>query len=299
MTNLIMFNSAHGPKGRLQGGFTLVELMIAILISSLVMGAAYTVFSSQQKTYTNQEGVADIQQNLRAGMYFLTREVRLAGYCEDDTDPGADIMLAGQGVFQFTMDINNTSSGAAVDWDNISCDGDVLDPGEDITYQLDPTIDVDQDGMTDDGNPPCDLFRVDNFDGSSETLMNNVEAIGYAYACDSDKDGRPDLTTNSNIDWLVDLDGDGIMDTSLDTDDDGDVDADDIWVEGTKLTDDTISMSDICMVRIWILVRSPFRDSSYTDNNTYIVGASTVVRNDNYRRRLLSASMTCRNKGGY
>lgn len=64
------------------------------------------------------EGVVDIQQNLRAGMYYLARESRLAGYCRDDTNPNAGVLQAMPGIFQFTKDIN-TSSSSDVDWDNV------------------------------------------------------------------------------------------------------------------------------------------------------------------------------------
>lgn len=281
-----MLNEGNIQRDHRQDGFTLVELMIVILIFSVVMGGAYTVFSSQQKTYTNQQAVADIQQNLRAGMYYLTREVRLAGYSENDTNPVGQINIAGQGVIRFTMDINNTSTGDPVDWDNIDFDGDVLDPGEDITYAL--ADDGTQDGIAD--SAPCSLIRTDN-NGASAVLMNNVEAIGYAYAYDSDNDGRPELN-NGNIIWAVDTDTDGDMDINLDMNGDG-------TIGDTGVLGAMVNIDQICMVRIWILVRSSVLDSRFTDSNTYQVGLNQVVANDNYRRRLLSASMMCRNMGGF
>ena len=66
-----------------QKGFTLIELMIYVCISSIVLTAVYTVFKGQHETYTNQQGVVGIQENLRAGMYYLAREVRLAGYDQE------------------------------------------------------------------------------------------------------------------------------------------------------------------------------------------------------------------------
>ncbi len=60
-------------------GFTMVELLIVIAIFSVVMASAYTVFDSQQKSYIVQEEVAGMQQNLRAAMFVLLKEVRMAG----------------------------------------------------------------------------------------------------------------------------------------------------------------------------------------------------------------------------
>jgi len=281
-----MSDDGSVPTGG-ENGFTIVELMIVLLVSSIVLGTAYTVFSSQQKSYTNQQGVTDIQQNLRAGIYFLAREIRLAGYSEDDTNPDGTINTAGPGVFQFTMDINDTSTASAVDWDNISSDGDVLDPGEDITYAL--ADDGDQDGVAD--NTPCALIRTDNITDTDATLMNNVEAIGYAYAYDSDNDGHPETSSSGNIIWAVDTDGDGSLETSLDSNGDGTI--------GDTGAITAVDIDETCMVRVWILVRSSVLDNSFTDGNTYQVGMNQVTANDNYRRRLLSVSMICRNMGGY
>ncbi|MDH3345443.1 MAG: prepilin-type N-terminal cleavage/methylation domain-containing protein, partial [Desulfobacteraceae bacterium] len=50
-------------------GVTLIELMIAMTIFLLVLGAIYSTFQSQHKSYLMQEEVAAMQQNIRAAMY--------------------------------------------------------------------------------------------------------------------------------------------------------------------------------------------------------------------------------------
>ena len=66
-----------------QQGFSLVELLIAMAISSVVMAGVYNMFYTQQRSYTTQEQVAEMQQNLRAAMQLMSREIRSAGF-----DPG-------------------------------------------------------------------------------------------------------------------------------------------------------------------------------------------------------------------
>jgi type IV pilus assembly protein PilW len=61
-------------------GFTIVELLVAMAISLVVMGSIYSVYQTQQKSYIVQEQVTVMQQNLRAGMTMLTRDIRTAGY---------------------------------------------------------------------------------------------------------------------------------------------------------------------------------------------------------------------------
>lgn len=59
-------------------GFSLIEVMVAIAIFMIIMTGVYAVFESQQKSYVAQREVAAMQQNLRASMYMISRDVRLA-----------------------------------------------------------------------------------------------------------------------------------------------------------------------------------------------------------------------------
>jgi prepilin-type N-terminal cleavage/methylation domain-containing protein len=70
-------------KGRLrlnQKGFTLIELMVALVLSFILVGAIYRTFTSQQKAYTIQDQIAETQQNARMAMNILLRDIRMAGY---------------------------------------------------------------------------------------------------------------------------------------------------------------------------------------------------------------------------
>jgi prepilin-type N-terminal cleavage/methylation domain-containing protein len=63
-----------------KNGLTLIELLIALVLSSILIAALYQLFISQQKTYTVQDQVADMQQNIRVAIDQMTREIRMAGY---------------------------------------------------------------------------------------------------------------------------------------------------------------------------------------------------------------------------
>jgi len=62
------------------GGFSLIELLIAMLVGLVVLGAAYGVFTIQNKTFANQEDLVEMQQNVRVGLDIMTREIGMAGY---------------------------------------------------------------------------------------------------------------------------------------------------------------------------------------------------------------------------
>lgn len=57
-------------------GFTLVELMIAMVISLIVLAGIYNVFISSNRSYFIQESITDMQQNARASTEFMARELK-------------------------------------------------------------------------------------------------------------------------------------------------------------------------------------------------------------------------------
>jgi len=61
-------------------GVTLIELLIAMLISAILIAGIYRTFIHQQKAYATQEQVADMQQNVRVAINRMMREIRMAGF---------------------------------------------------------------------------------------------------------------------------------------------------------------------------------------------------------------------------
>ena len=50
-------------------GFTLIEVMIAMALLSLLSGAIISVFSSMSRAYTTEVKRSDVQQDLRLGQH--------------------------------------------------------------------------------------------------------------------------------------------------------------------------------------------------------------------------------------
>ncbi len=63
-----------------QRGFTLIELMIAMLIGVFLMGGVIQIFLSAKQAYRLQENLSRLQENGRFAMDFITKDVRMAGY---------------------------------------------------------------------------------------------------------------------------------------------------------------------------------------------------------------------------
>jgi len=131
-------------------GFTLTELLVAMALSAVVMASIGYVYYTQQKSYLVQENLAAAQQNLRASMYSMERDIRMAG-CDPTEKSGAGIGTAGTNTIAFTSDLNG--------------DRDTGDTDENVTYSL-------GDG---DGDGDNDLLKNGNL------LAENIDALDFVY----------------------------------------------------------------------------------------------------------------------
>lgn len=178
-------------------GFTLVELLVAMVISSIVMAAIYATYSAQLRSHVTQQKVVEMHQNARAAMFILEREIRLAGY-----DPlGGDvpqITTAQIDEITFTMDITGgEADGLDNDDDGITdepgeTDGDTDDDFEKIRYFL--SNDANDDGIADSLN--CNLQRQyweggawqPNLETDPDaTIAIDIDALNFTYL---DADGN-------------------------------------------------------------------------------------------------------------
>lgn len=111
-------------KDRLKGdtiGFTLVEMLVALLIISIISGAAYSMFMSLSRSYTTQSVASAVQQRVRAAIDYMIRDIRIAGLDPLQTG-GFGVVSATPTVFRLTADKN--------------MDGDTNDAAEDVTYSV-------------------------------------------------------------------------------------------------------------------------------------------------------------------
>ena len=74
---------------RAHRGFSLVELMVAVVISSLVLIAVIQVFLSNRESFRLQTNLGRVQENSRFSMGHLGRVIRLGGYWGVDKDDWA------------------------------------------------------------------------------------------------------------------------------------------------------------------------------------------------------------------
>ena len=68
-------------------GYSLVELMVALTIGLIILGAVTSLFVSSKASYSTQQGLDILQENGRYAIRALTDDVRQAGYVGITYDP--------------------------------------------------------------------------------------------------------------------------------------------------------------------------------------------------------------------
>lgn len=297
-----------------QSGFTLVEILIAILAAAVFSIALYGTYKSQLTSYAQQNRVVEMQQNARGAMDIMVKEIRMAGY-----DP---MGIGGLGITNVQpRDPNNTATiditfngtaflqRAADDGAGANTDSGILEVGETISYSI-----YDYPVLTPNGIP--DLAR--NNGGGRQLVAESIEVVGFSYAFDANGDDLLDMYldagANPVVIWAVDSNGDNLLDINLDTNNDGIIDASDGpgagnngLIGGQAMIDSLtgavippVAPANIRAVRISILARTTIEDSAFFDTRTYVAGNKVIApiaanASDHYKRRLLTTIVECRN----
>ena len=273
-------------------GFTLVEMLVAVVITGILGTGIMSLYVNSSRTYETQTLVSEAQQNVRAGLDALAWDIRMAGY-DPTRDAGAGFLQAGSDAIQVTMDLGDDSGAGAPDGD-LTDASSAPDPEENITYSLYAS-------GTDDvyGNPIVRLGRDTNSGGGNSPVAEYIEDIGFAYAFDSNNDGVLDSDAGGRTHWAViggngnwwelDADGDDQITVADDTNGDNSVNSIDTGIAA--------DLNDIRAVKVWLLARTPRRDRNPAPSEDYIVGDQIFQSADGMRRRLLTTSIICKNMG--
>ncbi|MEP7246486.1 MAG: PilW family protein [Gammaproteobacteria bacterium] len=71
----------HGSRAHpRQSGFTLVEMMIAMVIALFLIGGLLTILQNVQRTHGNQAALAQLQDDQRVAMTLLSDSIQTAGF---------------------------------------------------------------------------------------------------------------------------------------------------------------------------------------------------------------------------
>ena len=87
----IVMSTDRASRSRVsqESGLTLIELMVALAVGLVIIGAAFSMLVMSQKATTVNDQVVETQQNVRLAMELLAQDVRLASYNYVANAPGA------------------------------------------------------------------------------------------------------------------------------------------------------------------------------------------------------------------
>lgn len=233
-----MNNVKTAKQAELNGGFTLVELLIGLMLSLFIAGIAITYFVSSSRTFKAQTAESVIQENSRFALELMTMNFRLAGM-----NPGNDLVVAeklqtiysdnrcaageaglsdgASGTSACTRDGNNPNSDhVAIDYvlkakeqelNAKGCNGSDVQVPENSTLHLASvfwTADIDNDGIR---SLYCQTLNVDTgqAEGIAVPIIDGIDRLQVQYGIDNNKDGvieRYQSFTNlgsTNVDKVV------------------------------------------------------------------------------------------------
>jgi type IV pilus assembly protein PilW len=152
-------------------GVTLIELLVALVICAMVAAGIYQVFISQSKSYTVQDQVTEVQQSVRSAMEILLRDLRMAGYDNDNILSTITIPTAIANLSDSSITINYEYYDKAL-----------------AAYQK-HTVAYWRDGGS------SSLIRqltVNDVATPQEILLENVDTLNFTYGVDVNEDGALD-----------------------------------------------------------------------------------------------------------
>ena len=153
-------------------GFTLVELLMAMTITTIVSAGIVGAYRSQQNTQLAQKQSVEMQQNIRAALLIMTSEIRMAGYDPDGTN-NAGIVNAGDGSNNLNRLIftyfNPDAPADGLDNNN---DGNIDESGESlqaVEYYLYDSL----------GDGTIDLGRRNG--ARLDAIAENIQTLQFTY----------------------------------------------------------------------------------------------------------------------
>lgn len=307
--------------------FSLVELLIVIVISSILLASLASIFVSQSKTYSKYSDIAEIQQAGKAVLDYMAREIRMAGAGLTDRDyafkggstvatfahissinssTGTDAIRI-RGNFQGVFGIISTI-GTSVQDDDTSMETVRLAYRERAKFSKGNYITVNDISRSEiryiyASNTNTNSVSFNNGDGftydhKKGVFFNGIQELRY-YVSSTGILYRNNFESNGNqpvLDNVEDLQ----FQYAMDVNNDGYIDG---WVNniGDTLTVNGVnyvtSLSMLKQVNIWLLVRGSVI-SDTVDTKTYVMGDKSYTPStsvNKYKRMLFNTTVTIRN----
>ena len=104
--------SISGLNRRSNRGFSLVEMMVAIVIGLILLAGVSSVMVSTKRTYNTQDSLGRLQENARIAMVILERSLRNAGYIGCNVNPANITNVVDQSADPISFNLTNLLEGS-------------------------------------------------------------------------------------------------------------------------------------------------------------------------------------------
>ena len=96
-----------------QQGFTLIEILIALLLGVFLLGALLTIVQANRRVYGDQSQLAQLQDSERMAMTLMTDVIQMAGYFPNPTQNTLGGSLTATGPFLAGQSITGQTASSA------------------------------------------------------------------------------------------------------------------------------------------------------------------------------------------
>jgi type II secretory pathway pseudopilin PulG len=267
------------------GGFTLVELMVAIALAFVVLLLMIQLFSGTKQSYLFQEGLMRVQEDGRVAIELIARDVRKAGFRVPVwNEPKAGYSPLTAGSLEGGNDSNDTLQ--FMYQDSLDCTGvlnTAIDPETSEPAALYKRMTISVDGNQDlrwtceYGDSPASF--VTQF--SNQTIIGDVESFQILYGVDTDF--PPDFSINT---WTTA--------NNITPQNSVCLQSQNLCETGNLLN--TIQDGIPLALRIALLIASPEPADHEKDEQSFEVLNTTVAAADDHKlRKLFTSTITLRN----
>lgn len=158
-----------------QNGFSLIELMIAMVLGLVLIAGVVNVFLASSQTYRLQEAMFRVQESGRFALDFMLRDLRDSGFqdllpANASRDTSITAVQGFQGVAPFPANVI-----AGVTSEILSIPANAANSGGGVAYYVAP-----------DAGGQRALFRNTN------AVVEGVENVAFTYGVDTNSDRQPD-----------------------------------------------------------------------------------------------------------
>lgn len=265
-----------------QYGFTLVELMIAMLIGLFLMTTLIQVFVSNKQSYLTADGTSVLNDNARYAMAVFSSQLRVSGH-QYEPIKGRNINF----IFE-TVTFSNPSTsiefgsgtylfGTASNSDNydtlyIRFQGSPLMPlsicGQSASSATLNTVRYSVETVTYEEGPDTGILSCNVSNNGEEVFSDHVEMFRILYGIDSDNDDVADIYVSAN---------------------------NVLPVNSTKPVTGS-EWEQVVSLKIGLLLRSNKRIKGNSDTVTYQVLDKNASYSDPFARKVVTSTISLRNR---